>query len=111
MGLMCVGPSFGICPPAGYRASLNRVAAKNEAWLSCHDLRDSGAIGNDAEAVILIDRTTEPDNARRASEPVRTLEILIGKNRYGTTFKMRGTHGSRVQDRNANARRANALIS
>lgn len=62
---------------------VNRPAAKGESRLSCHDLRDSGAIENDAAAVLLIDKATEPDNPWRTSEPVRTLEVLIAKNRYG----------------------------
>ncbi len=61
---------------------INRPAAKNEKALSCHDLRDSGAIENDAAAVILINRVCEPDAPRYHTDPL-SLEILIDKNRYG----------------------------
>lgn len=65
---------------------VNRPAAKNDKeHLSCHDLRDSGAIENDSAAVILIDKVREPDHAWRAAEPVRYLDLIIGKNRYGPT--------------------------
>lgn len=55
--------------------------AKNER-LTCNDLRDSGALENDAAAVLLIDRVREPDCPRWHTDPL-TLEIVIGKNRYG----------------------------
>lgn len=65
---------------------VNRPASKNaKEHLTCHDLRDSGAIENDATAVILIDKVREPEQVWRASEPVRELDIIIGKNRYGST--------------------------
>jgi KaiC/GvpD/RAD55 family RecA-like ATPase len=62
---------------------VNRAAAKNEGHLSLHDLRDSGAIENDATAVVLIDKVREPEHAWRAAELIRHLDIIIGKNRYG----------------------------
>lgn len=68
-------------------AQVNRAAARDtEERLTCHDLRDSGCIENDAAGVILI------NNARDAAGPSpwklpRTLEILIAKNRYGPITK------------------------
>ena len=76
MSVECRLPVVVVC-------QVNRPAAKNEARLSCHDLRDSGAIENDAAGVILIDRATEPTNQWRSAEPIRELQVLIGKNRYG----------------------------
>jgi len=65
---------------------VNRPAAKDDkTHLTCHDLRDSGAIENDSAAVVLIDKVREPDHAWRAAEPVRYLDFIIGKNRYGPT--------------------------
>ncbi len=62
---------------------VNRPAAKATEHLSCHDLRDSGAIENDSAAVLLIDKAREPDCAYGGAEPIRNLDIIIGKNRYG----------------------------
>lgn len=56
---------------------INRPAAKKEERLTCHDLRDSGEIENDAASVILIDRYDELPMGGRS------LEIIIAKNRYG----------------------------
>ena len=65
---------------------INRLAARSREHLSVNDLRDSGAIENDAAGVILIDRIREPDGPSwSASAPVRYLDIIIGKNRYGPT--------------------------
>jgi len=64
-------------------AQVNRPAAKNDKdRLTCHDLRDSGTQENDAAVVLLIDRIREPDVPRRQTDPL-TLELVIGKNRYG----------------------------
>ncbi len=65
---------------------VNRPAAKkDEEHLSCHDLRDSGAIENDSVVVVLIDKVKQLDHAWRAAEPVHHLDIIVGKNRYGPT--------------------------
>jgi replicative DNA helicase len=63
---------------------VNRPAAKDKADLTIHDLRDSGAIENDAAAVVLVNRVVKPDAPRWQTDPM-SLEILIGKNRYGRT--------------------------
>ncbi len=62
---------------------VNRPAAKkNNERLSEHDLRDSGAVENDASAVILIDRWRD-DADRRG----RIIELIVAKNRYGKTLR------------------------
>ncbi len=63
-------------------AQVNRPAAKGKERLSCTDLRDSGALENDAAAVLLIDKIRIPDVPRWHTDPL-TLEIIVGKNRYG----------------------------
>jgi replicative DNA helicase len=61
---------------------VNREASKKAERLTCNDLRDSGTLENDSAGVLLIDRAREPDAPRRHTDPL-TLEILVGKNRYG----------------------------
>lgn len=63
-------------------AQVNRPAARAKDRLSCNDLRDSGAIENDAAAVIMIDNVRSPDVPRWHTDPL-TLEIILAKNRYG----------------------------
>ena len=63
-------------------AQVNRPASKASDRLTCNDLRDSGALENDAAAVLLIDRVRKPDAMRWHTDPL-TLEIVVGKNRYG----------------------------
>jgi replicative DNA helicase len=64
-------------------AQINRAASRNpKERLTCNDLRDSGALENDAAAVILINRINEPTVKRSPTDPLE-LELLIGKNRYG----------------------------
>jgi replicative DNA helicase len=63
-------------------AQVNRPASKGKERLTCNDLRDSGALENDAAAVLLIDRVRIPDVPRWHTDPL-TLEIIVGKNRYG----------------------------
>jgi replicative DNA helicase len=59
---------------------VNRAAAKQtDARLTCHDLRDSGAIENDCAGVLMISRAQPGVNG---ADPM-TLEMLILKNRYG----------------------------
>jgi KaiC/GvpD/RAD55 family RecA-like ATPase len=65
-------------------SQVNRPASKGSAPLSCHDLRDSGALENDAAAVILIDKSDSTEGVSYSgSEPVTTLTVLVDKNRYG----------------------------
>jgi len=66
-------------------AQVNREAAKKKnERLGVNDLRDSGAIENDASAVILIDRVRKPDGPEYSgAELVRYLQIVVPKNRYG----------------------------
>ncbi len=62
---------------------VNRPAAKNnKERLTCHDIRDAGTIENDAAGVILIDRARDDGGAQRG-EKCLTLEVLVGKSRYG----------------------------
>jgi len=63
---------------------VNRAASRGRERLTCNDLRDSGALENDACAVLLIDRIRPPDVC--ATDPC-TLEILVGKSRYGRTTR------------------------
>ena len=65
---------------------VNRPASKTTEHLSCYDLRDSGALENDAAAVMLIDRVRAADFRRQSADPL-TLELLIDKNRYGRTTR------------------------
>ncbi|MEE8079430.1 MAG: DnaB-like helicase C-terminal domain-containing protein [Pseudomonadales bacterium] len=67
-------------------SQVNRGAAKktSKETLATTDLRDSGQLENDAAAVILIDRARKPDGPNWHTDPL-TLEIVIGKNRYGPT--------------------------
>ncbi|MFH0983388.1 MAG: DnaB-like helicase C-terminal domain-containing protein [Planctomycetota bacterium] len=67
-------------------AQINRPASKKEGRLTCNDLRDSGALENDAAAVLLIDRIRRPDVPRWNTDPC-ALEIVIGKNRYGRSTR------------------------
>jgi replicative DNA helicase len=65
---------------------INRLASRNKTYLSVNDLRDSGAIENDAAGVILIDNVRTPDGVQwSARELTRYLDIIIAKNRYGPT--------------------------
>ena len=61
---------------------VNRAAAKDEKPLTCHDLRDSGEIENDATAVLLLDK---PRSAAQswAVAPFLYLDVAVGKHRYG----------------------------
>jgi KaiC/GvpD/RAD55 family RecA-like ATPase len=62
---------------------VNRPAAKTtKDRLTCHDLRDSGTIENDSAAVVLIDRARD-DGGPQFGERCLTLEVLVGKSRYG----------------------------
>ncbi len=63
-------------------AQVNRAASKDKNPLTVHDLRDSGAIENDAASVILVDRSRRADGPRWHTDPY-VLELHIGKNRYG----------------------------
>jgi replicative DNA helicase len=65
---------------------VNRAASRGRERLTCNDLRDSGALENDACAVLLIDRVRPPDVW--GTDPF-TLEILVGKNRSGRTTRDR----------------------
>ncbi len=62
---------------------VGREAAKKSDRLTVNDLRDSGAIENDSTAVVLIDKVHPPEIRRSDADPY-TLDVLIGKNRYGT---------------------------
>ncbi|MGE0857786.1 MAG: replicative DNA helicase [Gammaproteobacteria bacterium] len=59
-------------------AQLNREPDKDERRPRLSDLRDSGSIEQDADVVIALNPTSEPDNAGRSS-----LEVGILKNRGG----------------------------
>lgn len=67
---------------------VNRPASMKTQQLTCNDLRDSGALENDAGGVILVNGVRRSDGPRWSTDPL-TLQILIGKNRYGrvTTAK------------------------
>jgi len=64
-------------------AQVGREASKSKERLTANSLRDSGELENDSACVLLIDKVREPANQWRASEPVRELEIIVAKNRYG----------------------------
>ncbi len=74
----------GLHVPIVVVCQVNRPASKQDGHLSCHDLRDSGAIENDASAVLLVDRAHDPDGPQYSTcDPIKYLQILVGKNRYG----------------------------
>ncbi len=64
---------------------INRGASKGKERLSANDLRDSGALENDAATVLLVDRVRKPDHEWSGAEPSRYLEVLVTKARYGPT--------------------------
>lgn len=61
---------------------VNRESAKHGQRLTCHSLRDSGQIENDAAGVVLIDKVRAPEGPP-PSEPVRFLQLAVDKSRYG----------------------------
>lgn len=65
---------------------VGREASKKHERLSCNDLRDSGALENDATAVLLIDKARRGDAPRWHTDPL-TLEIIVAKNRYGMSTR------------------------
>lgn len=70
-------------------SQVNREAAKKKKEkLGVNDLRDSGAIENDASAVIIIDRVRKPEGPQYSgTELTRYLQIVIPKNRYGPVIE------------------------
>ena len=62
---------------------VNRAASKSSEKLTLNDIRDSGAIENDAAAVLMIDRIEQPTQDWRAGECVLGMELSVTKNRYG----------------------------
>ena len=70
-------------------SQVNREAAKKKReTISANDLRDSGAIENDASAVIIIDRVRKPFGSKyRGSDLARYLQIVVPKNRYGPVIE------------------------
>jgi replicative DNA helicase len=69
--------------PVAVVVQVNRAASKGDSTLTCNDLRDSGAIENDAAAVLLIDRVTRPEGLAHVGHREFLLSIIVGKNRYG----------------------------
>lgn len=66
-------------------AQVGREASKSRDRLTANSLRDSGELENDSACVLMIDKVREIESQWRASEPVRDLEIIVAKNRYGPT--------------------------
>lgn len=66
-------------------AQVSRESSKSKEKLTSNSLRDSGELENDSACVLMIDRVREPDGQWRGAEPVRILEMLATKNRYGAT--------------------------
>lgn len=65
-------------------AQINRLASRAKEHLSINDLRDSGAIENDASSVLLVDRIEEPPTQNwQSCERILSIDLIIGKNRYG----------------------------
>lgn len=63
-------------------AQLNRESAKNNRPPQVSDLRESGALEQDADVVLLIDR---PDMNNPDHERAGEADIIVGKNRRGKT--------------------------
>ena len=64
-------------------SQLNRNSANSEP--NMHDLRDSGAIEQDADAVMLLYIVTKPEEDDYSSPAI--LQVEVGKNRFGRTGK------------------------
>ena len=69
--------------PVVLLAQLNRESVKGpKRRPELSDLRESGAIEQDSDAVILLHRLDDPDEQRRPDDPVQ-LEAIVAKNRSG----------------------------
>lgn len=69
--------------PVVLLAQLNRESVKGTRRRpELSDLRESGAIEQDSDAVILLHRLDDPDEQRRPDDPVQ-LEAIVAKNRSG----------------------------
>lgn len=66
-------------------SQVGRESAKSKDRLTTYSLKDTGELENDATAVILIDKARAVDSVWRGEELVKDLEIIISKNRYGST--------------------------
>lgn len=60
-------------------AQVNRGASKAKERLSMNDLRDSGAIENDAASVLMINRSREMPSHHKK----RIMDVIVAKNRHG----------------------------
>ena len=64
-------------------AQLNRESVSKSRRPALHDLRDSGAIEQDADIVLFVYREDDYDGGE--NEPQNQAEIIIAKNRHGST--------------------------
>jgi replicative DNA helicase len=75
-------------------AQLNRGSEQRaDKRPTMSDLRDSGQIEQDADAVILLHRPTNPDGS-----PTGAISLIVDKNRHGptaeVTLRWRGGYGA-----------------
>lgn len=70
-------------------AQLNRASEqRTDKYPSMADLRDSGAIEQDADAVILLHRPAMYELESRKPWEAQTLTAIVSKNRHGSTGKL-----------------------
>jgi replicative DNA helicase len=71
--------------PVFVLSQLNRETAKNERPPELHDLRDSGAIEQDADVVMFLHADPKEVKAARDDKRPSMLELNVAKQRNGTT--------------------------
>ena len=70
-------------------AQLNRAAEQRaDKCPSMADLRDSGAIEQDADAVVLLHRPAMCENVQQKPWEAQTLTAIVAKNRHGNTGRL-----------------------
>lgn len=68
-------------------AQLNRASAAEKREPKLYDLRDSGAIEQDADGVILLHEAVEREEG--VSDAPKPLVVILAKNRHGNTGRIR----------------------
>jgi len=70
-------------------SQLNREVEKREGKPKLSDLRESGAIEQDADMILFIHREDQGDG--QSAAPTSTSEIIVGKHRNGATGSLKVT--------------------
>lgn len=68
--------------PVVVLAQINRESAKNGRKPQMSDLRESGALEQDADLILMLDR---PDSENENSERAGEVDVIVAKNRHGRT--------------------------